>query len=67
MISVLSAASDKLVGLVAPKANASAAGCWEIYNWCDGSCPFWWWRRAHRMNCSDGYKFTRYECCGCGC
>jgi hypothetical protein len=67
MLSVLSAASDKLVSFVAPKADASARGCWEVDNWCNGDCPFWWWRRVHRMNCSDGYKYNRYECCGCGC
>ncbi|WP_406383301.1 hypothetical protein [Streptomyces sp. NBC_01618] len=59
--------SDKLVGLVVPEVQAAAVTCSEARNYCDGNCPFWWWRRAHYITCSDGKSWTEYECCGCGC
>ncbi|MEU7181472.1 hypothetical protein ACWIG3_23965 [Streptomyces celluloflavus] len=59
--------SDRLVALVVPEVEAAAASCSEARNYCDGECPFWWWRRAHYITCSDGKSWTEYECCGCGC
>ncbi|CCH28377.1 hypothetical protein ABZ816_28745 [Actinosynnema sp. NPDC047251] len=67
MRNVLSRASDKLLALVVPTVEARAEACERDYSWCDGDCPFWWWRRAHHVVCDNGYAFIEYECCGCGC
>ncbi|MFF4951437.1 hypothetical protein [Streptomyces chattanoogensis] len=64
---MLAKLSDKLVALVVPEVKAAAASCNEARSYCDGNCPFWWWRRAHYITCSDGKTWTEYECCGCGC
>jgi hypothetical protein len=68
MRTVLNGLSDKLVGFVVPSvtAQASTQGCTELRSYCDGHCPFWWWRRAHIWDC-NGVQHTDYECCGCGC
>ncbi len=46
--------SDKLVGLVVPEVQAAAVTCSEARNSCDGACPFWFWRRAHYIICTNG-------------
>ncbi|WP_340383905.1 hypothetical protein U5640_38935 [Streptomyces sp. SS7] len=65
MRTAISAAGDKLVALLAPRATAAAA-CRDDSSWCDGGCPFWWWRRAYHVVCDNGDSFIRYSACGSG-
>jgi hypothetical protein len=59
--------SGKMLGLFVPQVTAQATTCSEVRSYCDGHCPFWWWRRAHYIACDNGVSWTEYECCGCGC
>lgn len=56
----LSAVSDKLVALLAPEATAAAA-CPIIDSWCDGGCPFWWWRRKYARKCPGSPVTYEYK------
>lgn len=69
MLTALTTMSDRLLSAIVPEIEAAASAdvCVEIATWCDGDCPFWWWRRAHQYVCEPGVVHTEFECCGCGC
>lgn len=61
---------DRVFELISPTRAATAAGCSEIRSYCDGDCPFWWWRRVHVIACNNGtsyWEYLEYEACGHGC
>lgn len=67
MQKILARTSDMLVGLLVPQVKAQATTCSEVRSYCNGDCPFWWWRRAHYISCDDGNSWVEYERCGYGC
>ncbi|MFE3097387.1 hypothetical protein ACFXG1_26625 [Streptomyces sp. NPDC059248] len=65
MLTAISTVSDRLVAALAPRETASAA-CPVVDSWCDGGCPFWWWRRKYARLCPDGKIHYTFSECGSG-